>query len=184
MPKTRPTEAERLAAHFNAERPFRATVITMSDRAHAGDYEDRGGPLVVEHIEAFCNERDVVPAIQTEILPDEPEMLRDRLLRACWDGADVVIVTGGTGVGPRDITPNVVMGVAEKVIPGIMEMIRMKYGADKPCALLSRTVAATRGRTLIYAIPGSTKGVTEYMAEIAKTLQHLLVVLHELDPHE
>lgn len=184
MPKTGPSEAERLAAYFTAERPLRASVITMSDRAHAGEYEDRGGPLVVQHLEAFCNERGMAHAIQTEILPDEPEMLRDRLLRACWSGGDVVFVTGGTGVGPRDITTNVVLAVAEKVIPGIMEMIRMKYGADKPCALLSRTVAATRGRTLIYAIPGSTKGVTEYMSEIAKTLQHLLVVLHELDPHE
>jgi molybdenum cofactor synthesis domain-containing protein len=184
MAKTGPTERERLAAHFTETSPLRVLVVTMSDRAHAGVYEDRSGPLLAEHVEAFCTERDMGLDLERRVLPDDADGLYETIIQACEAGAHVVFTTGGTGVGPRDNTTEVILDLAEKEIPGIMELIRMKYGADKPCALLSRTVAAVRGGTLLYALPGSTKGVTEYMTEIAKTLQHLLVVLHELDPHE
>jgi len=95
-----------------------------------------------------------------------------------------VITTGGTGVGPRDITPETVAGVFEKIIPGIMENIRMKFGQAKPNALLSRSVAAVGGQTQCYALPGSVRAVDEYMGEILKTLEHVIYMLHGLDVHK
>ena len=95
----------------------------------------------------------------------------------------MVFTTGGTGVGPRDVTPEVVTSFCEKTIPGIMEAIRVKYWALKPNALLSRSVAGVAGQMLIFALPGSVRAVTEYMAEIVKTLEHLLFMLYGLDSH-
>ena len=96
---------------------------------------------------------------------------------------DVVITTGGTGIGPRDITIETVRPLLDKEIPGIMEMIRIKYGQEKPNALLSRGIAGVMGQTLVYTLPGSVKAVDEYMTEILKTLQHLIYMLHGVDVH-
>ena len=95
----------------------------------------------------------------------------------------MIFTTGGTGVGPRDITPDVVTELCDKFIPGIMDHIRLKFGADKPNALLSRSVAGVAGSTLIYTLPGSVRAVQEYMQEILKTLEHLILTLHGLDDH-
>jgi molybdopterin biosynthesis enzyme MoaB len=95
----------------------------------------------------------------------------------------LVITTVGTGVGPREITPEVVTSLADKLIPGTMEHIRLTPGAQKPNALLSRSVAAVMGQTLVYTLPGSVKAVDEYMGEIVKTLDHLVFTLHGLDTH-
>ena len=94
-----------------------------------------------------------------------------------------MFTTGGTGVGPRDVTPDVVAALADKTIPGIMDAIRIKYGAAKPNALLSRSVAAVIRSTLVYTLPGSVRAVEEYMDEILKTLEHLIFTLHGLDLH-
>jgi len=159
-------------------RAFRAAVLTLSDRAHAGEYEDRSGPRVRELLEGhFGATRWHLEATVT-VLPDDTEQLRETLLGLRDDGVDLVITTGGTGVGPRDVTPDVVTGLADKMIPGIMDAIRLKYGADKPNALLSRSVAAVMGGSLVYAIPGSVRAVDEYMAEILKTTEHLVKMLH------
>ena len=95
----------------------------------------------------------------------------------------MIFTTGGTGIGPRDFTPEVVKTVMDKEIPGIMELIRIKYGQEKPNALLSRGVAGVMGNSLIYSLPGSVKAVNEYMSEITKTLQHLIFMLFGLDVH-
>jgi molybdopterin adenylyltransferase len=90
----------------------------------------------------------------------------------------VIFTTGGTGIGPRDITPEVVTEFSDKLVPGIMDHIRMKYGQTIPNALLSRSVAAVKDKTLIYTLPGSVKAVTEYMDEILKTIDHLFKMLN------
>jgi len=95
----------------------------------------------------------------------------------------VIVTTGGTGIGPRDITPEVVTALCQKQIPGIMEHIRAKFGAANPNALLSRSVAGVAGRSQIYALPGSVRAVEEYLGEILKTLEHVLCMLHGLDVH-
>jgi molybdenum cofactor synthesis domain-containing protein len=172
-----------LAAHFTAARPLRALVITMSDRAAAGVYEDKSGPKLREHVEQFFAAGRIPLAVESALLPDDAAGLRDRLTAARDSGVHVVFTTGGTGVGPRDNTPEVVLAIADKVIPGIMELIRLKYGADKPCALISRSVAAVMKRTVVYAIPGSSKAVDEYMTEILKSIEHVLCTVHGLDAH-
>ncbi|HNS47665.1 MAG TPA: molybdopterin-binding protein, partial [Bacteroidales bacterium] len=117
------------------------------------------------------------------IIPDNAGDLADILTEARGGRVDILITTGGTGIGPRDITPDVILPRLDKVLPGIMELIRIKYGADKPGALLSRGVAGIMGGTLVYTLPGSVKAVSEYMEEIQKSLQHALWMLHGLDIH-
>lgn len=164
-------------------RPLCLRVITMSDRAHQGVYEDQSGPRVRALIETFLESKRWHPQFEMTVLPDDAEGLKMELETARDDAVDVVFITGGTGIGPRDVTPEVVAALADKIIPGLMEHIRLKFGAEKPNALLSRSVAAVMGRTLVYALPGSVRAVEEYMGEIVKTLEHAICMLHGLDIH-
>ena len=171
---------DRIAHH---QRALRMLVITMSDRASRGDYEDRSGPRVRAMLEDFLAETRWHPDIRTAILPDDADRLRAELTDARDKAVDVVFTTGGTGIGPRDITPDVVSAMADRTIPGIMEHIRVKYGETKPNALLSRGVAAILGKMLVYTLPGSEKAVREYMAEVLKTLEHVLLTVHGVAVH-
>ena len=162
---------------------YKVQVITLSDRAFAGEYEDRSGPRIIELTQSFCDQNRNPVAIEHTIIPDDPEALRVLLDRAEDERVDVVFTTGGTGVGPRDFTPDVVKEMLDKEIPGIMEAIRLKYGMEKPNALLSRGVAGVLGSTLIYTLPGSVRAVNEYLEEIFKTLKHLVYMIHGLDAH-
>jgi molybdopterin adenylyltransferase len=159
------------------------SIITLSDRAYRGEYEDRSGPRIRELLETFMAGKRWHPEIENVLLPDDADKLRTELIAARDQGVDVVLTTGGTGVGPRDFTPETVAAVCDKLIPGIMEHIRLKYGAANPNALLSRSVAGVAGSTLIYALPGSVRAVEEYMAEIVKTIEHLVTTAHGLDTH-
>ncbi|HIA47434.1 MAG TPA: MogA/MoaB family molybdenum cofactor biosynthesis protein [Candidatus Hydrogenedentes bacterium] len=172
-----------LAKHFSPENPLRIEIITMSDRADAGDYEDEGGPAIRNALDAFFENTGIGYTLSLRILPDEEYQLEQALSRTRYDDTHAVFITGGTGIGPRDITPEVVLKLADKTIPGIMEIIRVKYGLENPLAALSHTVAAVLGSTLVFALPGSPKGVAEYMREILKTFDHLLCVLHGIDEH-
>lgn len=164
-------------------RPLRILVITLSDRASCGEYEDRSGPCVRALLEDFLRGTRWHPEIETMVLPDDACRLKTEIEAACDAGVDVIFTTGGTGVGPRDITPDVVASLADKTIPGIMEQIRVKFGQENPNALLSRGIAAVLGQTLVYTLPGSVKAVEEYMKEILKTMGHLIFMLHGLDVH-
>jgi len=168
--------------HFRP-RLLRFAIITLSDRASLGEYEDRSGPCIRKLLDAFLQDKRWHPEISGIILPDDADRFRAELVKTRDAGADVIFTTGGTGVGPRDMTPDVVTSVADKTIPGIMEHIRLKYGDAKPNALLSRSVAAVAGRSLVYTLPGSVRAVEEYMAEILKTIEHLILMLHGLDSH-
>jgi molybdenum cofactor synthesis domain-containing protein len=164
-------------------RIYRIRVITLSDRASKGIYEDKSGPAVIKLAEDFFGKLNWQHKHDHHVIPDDANALIKLLQEAVSDKFDFVFTTGGTGIGERDITPEVVRSVIEKEIPGIMESIRMKYGADKPNALLSRSVAGVAGKTLIYALPGSIKAVNEYMAEITRTMKHALYMIHGLDAH-
>lgn len=164
-------------------RPLRFLILTLSDRAAAGQYEDRSGPRIRELLEAWLDGKRWHARIETKILPDDSRQLRDQLIRAKAAGVDVVITTGGTGVGLRDITPETVAAFCDKIIPGIMENIRLKFGAAKPNALLSRSIAAVAGQLQIYTLPGSVRAVEEYLGEILKTIEHVVFMLHGLDIH-
>ena len=163
--------------------PLRIHVITLSDRASAGEYEDRSGPRVRELLAEFFKSKRWHLDIGAALLPDDAAALRQEIERARAGGAAVIITTGGTGVGPRDIAPETVEALCEKTLPGIMEHIRVKFGAEKPSALLSRGVAGVIGTTQIYTLPGGFRAVEEYMGEILKTLEHVIFMVHRVDRH-
>lgn len=164
-------------------RPFKLAIITLSDRAASGEYKDRSGPRAKELLEVFLVGKRWHAEIRAALLPDDAERLRTALSEAVNDGVDAVFTLGGTGVGPRDITPETVAAICDKTIPGIMENIRIKYGREHPSALLSRGVAGIAGKTQIYSLPGSVRAVEEYLSEILKTLEHTLYMVHGLDVH-
>ncbi len=158
-------------------------VVTLSDRASKGVYADRSGPRIVEILE---NHFDKLPRnikVTHSIIPDDASSLSVLIEKSTYDEVDVIITTGGTGIGPRDVTIETVKPMLDKEIPGIMEMIRVKYGEKKPNALLSRGVAGLIGNTLVYTLPGSVKAVNEYMEEILKTMEHLIYMRYGLDVH-
>jgi len=162
---------------------YKILVITLSDRAYRGEYNDLSGPRIEEILKEFFDKTSTGYSIEKVLLPDNGKMLHDKISEAIRD-FNIIFTTGGTGIGPRDITVETVKPFLSKELPGIMEYIRVKYGAEKPAALLSRSVAGVAGKCLIYTLPGSVKAVEEYMAEILKTLQHTMEMLHGIDTHK
>lgn len=162
---------------------FKIRIITLSDRASSGEYEDRSGPRVSELVTEYFEKIKWKFEIENILIPDNPVQLANLLEDSITKKIDVVFTTGGTGIGPNDFTPEVVNEYIDKEIPGIMELIRMKYGQKKPNALLSRGVAGVMEETLVYAMPGSVKAVNEYMTEILNTLKHLFLMLRSIDSH-
>lgn len=168
---------------LHVPKSLQVRIITLSDRAAAGAYADRSGPRIREVLQGFFAGRPWRVEFAQTILPDDPDRLRAELASARQAGADIVFTTGGTGVGPRDTTPEVVAAFCDRLIPGIMEHIRIKSAPDNPNAVLSRSVAGLAGTMLLYALPGSTRAVEEYLAEIVKTLEHVLLTSRGIDPH-
>ena len=154
-------------------RPFRAAVITLSDKGYAGERKDESGPAAVQMLEEAGYE-----IIETILLPDEPEMLKRELCRlADQRQADLVVTSGGTGFSPRDRTPEATMAVADRNAPGIAEYIRMKSMEITDRAMLGRGVSVIRKGTLIVNLPGSQKAVRESLGFILNALEHGLTVL-------
>lgn len=159
-------------------RPLRVWIITLSDRASAGIYADLSGPRARETIESLLGGRRWHLQVQQSLIPDDAEQLRARLSEAVNQGIDIVLTTGGTGVGPRDITPDTIAPMLDKPLPGVMEYIRLTCGARNPHALLSRGVAGLIGQTQVYTLPGSVRAVEEYLTEIGKVIEHVLLTSH------
>jgi molybdenum cofactor synthesis domain-containing protein len=162
---------------------YTAGIITLSDRASRGEYEDKSGPRIKELLEDFFTHNDLPYSIHTTLIPDDPDQLKKLMEKEKKNQTDLVFTTGGTGIGPKDITPDVVKPLLDKEIPGIMELIRTKYGANKPNALASRSLAGVINQSLVFTLPGSVKAVNEYMNEILPTINHLVMMLHGLDQH-
>ncbi|MFK8847181.1 molybdenum cofactor biosynthesis protein B [Streptomyces sp. Ac-502] len=149
-----------------APTPPRALVITASNRAAAGVYADKGGPLLAEGLAALGFTVD-----GPQVVPDGEPV--EAALRAAVTAAyDVVLTTGGTGISPTDRTPDVTRGVIDYEVPGIPEAIRAAGRAKVPTAALSRGLAGVAGRTLIINLPGSTGGVRDGLAVLAGLLPH------------
>jgi molybdenum cofactor synthesis domain-containing protein len=158
-------------------------IITLSDRASAGEYDDKSGPQIKILTESFFSGINRKIALTNHLIPDDPDRLSQLIKESLALNVDVIFTTGGTGIGPRDFTPETVRPLLDKEIPGIMELIRVKYGMEKPAALLSRGIAGVSGKTLIYCMPGSVKAVTEYCHEILPTIEHSLYMIEGIDSH-
>jgi molybdenum cofactor synthesis domain-containing protein len=158
-------------------------IITLSDRASKGEYQDLSGPEIKNVVDSYFGQKKWKFNSTVNLIPDDPEKLESLLEQAREKMVDILFTTGGTGIGPRDFTPEVAKKLIEKEIPGIMENIRMKYGQIHPNALLSRGIAGVMGQTQVYCLPGSVKAVREYMSEILKTLEHLVFMMHGIDIH-
>lgn len=162
---------------------YNVLIITLSDRASRGEYSDRSGPASEIKVSEWFEKINIQYSIEKIIIPDDSKKLTEIVEQYTKKKFDLIITTGGTGIGKRDITVETIQNMLDKEIPGIMEMIRVKYGADKPNALLSRGVAGTISKTLIYTLPGSLKAVDEYLSEIEKTFFHSIYMLNDLDVH-
>ena len=152
---------------------MRVVILTISDSVSRGVRGDASGPALRER----CLQLgwDVVAQA---VLPDEPASIRERLISLVNDGAaELILTTGGTGIGPRDSTPEATTEACEKLLPGIPEVMR-EYGRKKnPRAALSRAVAGIRGNVLIVNLPGSPRGAIESLDSVAELLPHALEVL-------
>ena len=151
--------------------PLRILVITVSDRAADGVYEDRSGPAV-EHVL-----REALPGCTVErlLVPDEVGLLRKALEEGMTH--DAVLTTGGTGIGPRDITPETTEAFCERSVPGIAEYLRNESLRETPLAPLSRAYAGQRNRTLFVNLPGSVAGARSTARMVAPLLKHAVDML-------
>lgn len=164
-------------------RKIKISVITLSDRAYNGIYKDKSGSHAAKMLKDFFAGNNRPVQLEKVIIPDDEVMLYDAVNKAVEEGTDIIVTTGGTGIGSRDITPDVVQKMLDKEIPGIMELIRYKYGSAKPNALLSRSIAGVIKQSLVYVLPGSVGAVNEYLTEITPTLEHSLRMINNIDSH-
>lgn len=152
---------------------IRAAVVTVSDKGHAGIREDASGPALRGLLEELGAE--VAPIY---LVPDEQDQIEALLVRLADSGdVDLVLTTGGTGLAPRDRTPEATRAVVERLAPGFGEAMRAASLAITPRAMLSRATAGVRGRTLIINMPGSPKACREHFAVIAPSLEHAVETL-------
>lgn len=141
-------------------------VITVSDRAHRGEYQDLSGPKIKELIQ----ESDLSVAVTLTVVPDEREAIRSEIIKNL--GKDYIFTTGGTGISSRDISPDVTKEICEKELPGISEFLRRESYNETPYAILSRAYSGMKGKTIIVNFPGSVKAVTLCMSLMLPIMEH------------
>jgi molybdenum cofactor biosynthesis protein B len=150
---------------------MRAAVLTVSDRASAGLMADESGPAVRRLLAAAG-----VEVTGVDVLPDERDRIAAFLVEAAR-GHELVVTTGGTGLGPRDVTPQATRSVLDYEVPGLAELMRAAGFRKTPLAALSRSLAGVRGRALIVNLPGSVRGATESLEAILPALGHAATML-------
>jgi molybdopterin adenylyltransferase len=152
---------------------FTVGILTISDKGSRGERQDKSGEAI----------REILPSIDArivnyEIVPDEKELIVKKLVK--WvdeDNLDVIITTGGTGLTPRDVTPEATLAVVDRIVPGIAEAMRSESLKKTPMAMLSRAVVGTRGKCLIINLPGSPKAVRECLEVVLPALPHAVETL-------
>jgi len=148
-------------------------ILTISDRGWRGEREDRSGEAIKQVLAALDTH-----LVRYDIIPDEKDIISQKLVQwADNEGIDLIITTGGTGLSPRDVTPEATLAVVEKIVPGFAEAMRAESLKKTPMAVLSRGVAGIRGSSLIINLPGSPKAVRECLDVILPALPHAIEVL-------
>jgi molybdopterin adenylyltransferase len=150
---------------------FRAAVVTVSDKGAAGEREDKSGAVVREALQEAG-----IEVVRTRIVPDELEELKALLGELCDSGLNLVVTTGGTGLSPRDVTPEATAAVVEREVPGMAEAMRAASLKITPHAMISRATCGLKGGTLIINLPGSPSGARECLDVVMPAVPHALEV--------
>ena len=151
---------------------YRIGILTLSDKGARGERVDSSGPLLAAQIEGLGQ------IVRTDIIPDDAKTIEETL--CTWADRDhlaLILTTGGTGLSPRDVTPEATLRVVDRLVPGMAEAMRAASLAKTPHAMLSRAVVGIRGSTLIVNLPGSPKGASENLAVLLPALGHALAKL-------
>ncbi|NWF77090.1 MAG: molybdopterin adenylyltransferase [Chloroflexi bacterium] len=152
---------------------FTAGILTVSDKGSRGERQDKSGEAIHEILSTMD-----VRILNYDIVPDEKELISKKLVEwADEDKVDVIITTGGTGLTPRDVTPEATLAVVDRIVPGFAEAMRAESLKKTPMAMLSRAVVGTRGKCLIINLPGSPKAVRECLEVILPALPHAVETL-------
>ena len=158
---------------------FNVVILTLSDKGSKGERDDASGPLIQEMVKALPGQ-----VIHYEIIPDEKDLIIEALKRSADQlRADLILTTGGTGLSPRDVTPDATLAVIDKEVPGFAEAMRAESLKKTPHAMISRAVVGIRGASLIVNLPGSPRSVRENLSVILPALPHALSKLKG-DPSE
>ena len=152
-------------------REYRAAVVTVSDKGFSGEREDESGRVVREMLEGAG-----IEVARTEILPDDLPALRGLLEEICGKGFNLIVTTGGTGLSPRDVTPEATLSVIDREVPGMAEVMRAESLKETPHAMISRAVCGLAGPTLIINLPGSPKGARECLQVVLPAVPHAIEV--------
>jgi len=154
---------------------FTTGILTISDKGAQGQRSDESGRTIRDNLSRLDSN-----VVKYEIIPDEKEIIANKLTDWADSGkVDVILTTGGTGLGPRDVTPEATLSVVDRVVPGFAEAMRARTFEITPMAMLSRATAGSRGRCLIINLPGSPKAVQECLEIILPAITHAVEIITE-----
>jgi len=152
---------------------FNLGVLTISDKGWRGKRYDESGKVIKDS--PFVLDNNV---LKYEVIPDEMDVIANKITEWADEGkVDIILTTGGTGLGPRDVTPEATLSIVDRIVPGFTEAMRIKAFDAAPFAILSRAIAGARGKCLIINLPGSPKAVRECLEIISPALSHALEIL-------
>ena len=165
---------------------LRFGILTISDKGSRGQRYDESGMTIRDRLSLLDSE-----VVKYEVVPDEMDTITGKLTEWAGKGdVDIILTTGGTGLGPRDVTPEATLAAVDRVVPGLAETIRAETFKKTPFAILSRAVAGIRGRCLIINLPGSTKAVRECLEVVLPVIPHAVEIIkgeiteHSTEPRE